>query len=93
MLDYIKFDGEGFGRLEIKGAMTGSTPTVTEVAMQFNARGHKSPVTIGLYDIKPKDGQYKYENRSNRDICPGEFTRIQKDPKYSPHGYNSGVYQ
>jgi hypothetical protein len=66
MLDYIKFDGEGLARIEVKGTMTGFTPTVTEVAMQFNARGHKSPVTIGLYDIKPKDGQYKYENRSNR---------------------------
>lgn len=69
MLDYIKFNGEGFGCIEVKGTLTGSTPTVTEVDMQFNARGHKSPVTIGLYDIKPKDGQYKYENRSNRIVA------------------------
>jgi hypothetical protein len=64
MLDYIKFEGEGFGRIEVKGTMTGSTPITTEVNMQFNARGHKSPVTVGLYDVKPKDGQYTYENRS-----------------------------
>jgi len=68
-LDYIKFEGEGFGRIEVKGTMTGSTATVTEVSMQFNARGHKSPVTIGLYDIKPKDGQYKYENRTNQIVA------------------------
>jgi hypothetical protein len=36
--------------------------------MQYNANGHKSPVTIGLYDIKPKNGEYKYENRSNESV-------------------------
>jgi hypothetical protein len=84
MLDYIKFNGEGFGCLEIKGTITGSTPTVTEVAMQFNARGHKSPVTIGLYDIKPKDGQYKYENRSNRIVARVNslvFKKTEKTPR------------
>jgi hypothetical protein len=84
MLDYIKFDGEGFGCLEIKGTMAGSIPTVTEVAMQFNARGHKSPVTIGLYDIKPKDGQYKYENRSNKIVARVNslvFKKAEKTPR------------
>ena len=69
MLDYIKFQGAGFGRIEVKGTVTGSTETVTEVDLQFNARGHKSPVTVGLYDVKPKDGQYKYENRSNQIVA------------------------
>jgi hypothetical protein len=69
MLDYIKFDGDGYGIIEVKGRITGSAKTVTEVSMQFNARGHKSPVTIGLYDVKPKDGEYKYENRSNQIVA------------------------
>jgi hypothetical protein len=69
MLDYIKIDGDGYGVIEVKGRITGSTKTVTRVGMQFNARGHKSPVTIGLYDIKPKDGEYKYENRSNEVVA------------------------
>jgi len=69
MLDYIKFEGEGFGRIEVKGTMAGSAPTVTEVDLQFNARDHKSCVTVGLYDIKPKDGKYKYENRSNQVVA------------------------
>ena len=68
-LDYINFEGEGFGRIEVKGTMADSVPTVTEVDVQFNARGHKSPVTIGLYDIKPKDGKYQYENRSNEIVA------------------------
>ncbi len=84
MLDYIKFDGEGFGRIEVKGTMSGSAPTVTEVAMQFNARGHKSPVTIGLYDIKPKDGQYKYENRSNEIVARVNSLVFKKTEK-TPH--------
>lgn len=68
-LDYINFEGEGFGRIEVTGTMTDSVPTVTEVDVQFNARGHRSPVTIGLYDIKPQDGQYRYENRSNQIVA------------------------
>jgi hypothetical protein len=68
-LDYIKFEGEGIGCIEVKGTMAGSAPTVTEVDLKFNARGRKSPVTIGLYDVKPKDGHYQYENRSNEVIA------------------------
>ena len=66
MLDYIQFEGAGSGRLEITGTITGSVETVTEINMWFDAREHKSPVTIGLYDVWPKNGQYKYENRSNQ---------------------------
>jgi hypothetical protein len=68
-LDYIKFDGVGFGRIDVKGTITGSTQTVTEVAVHFNARGHKSPVTISLYTIDPQDGQYKYEKKYNEIIA------------------------
>ncbi|MFO7974451.1 MAG: hypothetical protein R6V12_07445 [Candidatus Hydrogenedentota bacterium] len=68
-LDYIRCEGEGFGRIEVKGKIDDLTETVTEVDLQFNARGRKSPVTIGLYDIKPKDGEYKYENRTNKSVA------------------------
>ncbi len=53
MLDYIKVEGEGFGRIDVKGTITGSTTTVTEVDMHFKGRGRNSPVTVGLYSIKP----------------------------------------
>ena len=84
LLDYIKIEGEGFGRIEVKGTMIGSSPSVTEVDMQFNARGHKSPVTIGLYSIIPKDGQYKYENRSNQTVARVN-SLIFKNTKGIPH--------
>lgn len=83
MLDYIKFDGEGLGVVEVKGVIRGAERTVTEVSIQFNARGHKSPVTIGLYDIKPKDVEYKYENRSNQIVARVNsltFKRTEQKP-------------
>jgi hypothetical protein len=84
VLDYITLEGEGFGRIEVKGTMTGSIPTVTEVTIQFNARGRRSPVTVGLYDIRPKHGQYKYENRSNQIVARVNslvFRRTEKTPR------------
>lgn len=86
LLDYIKFDGDGFGIIEVKGTITGSTRIVTEVDIQFNTRGHESPVTIGLYDIKPKDGEYKYENRSNEVVARVNTLSFKKTKKTSRMG-------
>jgi len=69
LLDYIHFEGEGFGSIQIKGTINGSTQTVTEVDLEFNARGGKSPVAIGLYDLKAKNGQYRYSNRSGEVVA------------------------
>ncbi len=69
LLDYIKLEGDGFGRIDVKGTIVDSNVTVTQVDVHFNTRGHKSPVTIGLYSIKPENGQYKYENRYNEIVA------------------------
>jgi hypothetical protein len=69
IIDYIKFEGEGIGAIEVKGTIKESVKTVTGVVLHFNAGDLQSPVTLGFYDIKPKDGQYKYENRSNELIA------------------------
>jgi len=81
MIDYIKFEGPGFGRIEVRGTISPASPDsrasrggdstqiVNEVDQQFNARGRKSPVTLGLYSIKPVNGEYKYENRSGQLIA------------------------
>jgi len=84
MLDYIKFEGEGFGRIQVKGTIADSTQTVTEINMQFNAKSRKSPVTIGLYDVKPENGQYLYKNRANQSIARVNslvFKKSKKDPR------------
>jgi len=84
MLDYIKFEGEGIGLIEVRGTITGSTQTVTEVDVCFSAKGQKSPVTIGLYSVKPQDGQYKYENRYDEIVARVNtltFRKSEKDPR------------
>jgi len=83
-LDYIEFQGEGLGRMEIRGTIIGSKETVTEVDVHFNVRGHKSPVTIGLYDVKPINGRFKYENKYNEKIAriaTLTFKKTDDDPK------------
>ena len=84
MLDYIKFDGNGFGIIEVKGTITGSNKIVTEVNVKFNARGGKSPVTIGLYDIEPKDEKYKYENRSSELVARVNTLSFKKTENANP---------
>jgi hypothetical protein len=69
LLDYIRLEGEGFGRIDVKGTIADSNVTVTQVDVHFNTRGKKSPVTIGLYSIKPENGHYKYENRHNEIVA------------------------
>jgi len=84
LLDYIRFDGEGFGIIEVKGQITGSARTVTEMDIKFNAKGHESPVTIGLYDVEPEDGEYKFENRSNEIVARVNtliFKKTEQTPK------------
>lgn len=83
-LDYIKFEGEGYGRIEAKGKIVDSTETVTEVNVHFNSRRQKSPVTIGLYSVKPRNGEYKYENRYNEMVARVNtltFKKSKKKPK------------
>ncbi|OPL17350.1 MAG: hypothetical protein AVO38_01255 [delta proteobacterium ML8_D] len=69
MLEYIKVDGEGCGVIEVKGRITDSARIVTNVNINFNARGNESNLTIGLYDVEPKDGEYEYQNRSNEKVA------------------------
>jgi hypothetical protein len=69
LIDYIRLEGDGFGRIDVEGTMADSKATVTEVSVHFGTRGKKSPVTIGLYSVKPENGQYKYKNRHNEIIA------------------------
>jgi hypothetical protein len=69
ILGYIKFEGEGYGWIEVTGKMGGKKATATEVKVHFNGRDKTSPVTVGLYSIKPVNGEYKYENRYNEIVA------------------------
>lgn len=84
MLDYIKIEGNCFGVIEVEGTISNSNRTVNKVAVKFNAKGHKSTVTIGLYDIKPIKGQYSYENKTAEMVVYVNSLIFKKTDK-SPH--------
>jgi hypothetical protein len=69
ILGYIKFDGEGYGWIEITGEIDGGKAVTTEVRVHFNGRGGQSPVTAGLYSVKPVNGEYKYSNHYNEIVA------------------------
>lgn len=84
ILDYIKFEGDGYGKVEVKGEIVDAVETVTEVNIHFNARGRRSPVTVGLYSVKPVNGEYKYENRYNElvgRVSTLTFKKTESTPK------------
>ncbi len=84
LLEYIAFEGEGLGRVEIIGRMVGDEPQVETVRVHFNADGHTSPVRAGLYNVKRKDGAYRYENRYDPQVVrinALEFQRSEGTPK------------
>jgi len=80
ILDYIKFEGEGYGRIEIMGNIDKSAITVTRVDVHFNARGSKSPVIAGLYSVKSVNGKYEYENSYNSKVARINALIFRKSP-------------
>jgi hypothetical protein len=84
ILDYIKFEGEGYGRIEAKGEITGTKMMVENVEVRFNARGAESPVTVGLYDVditKKTDGHYRQYNKKVARITTLTFNRSEAAPR------------
>ncbi len=83
-LDYINFEGEGIGRVEVRGTIDDSNETVTEVKIHFNVGGRRSPVTIGLYSVDPENGQYNYSKRYNELVARAAtltFKKSEGDPR------------
>lgn len=84
ILDYIKFEGEGYGRIEVKGTITGSVMTVEEVEVRFDARDSESPVVVGLYDVditEKRDGSYTVYNKKVARITKLTFERSEGVPR------------
>lgn len=84
MLDYIRFEGNGFGNTKIKGKIVDGIEYVTDVEVNFNCKGQESPVTVGLYSIKPANGKYKFKNRHNELVAKVNkliFKNVQENPR------------
>lgn len=84
ILDYIKFEGEGYGRIEAKGTISGSKLTTESVNVYFNARGADSPVSVGLFDVdasKKTDGAYSPYNRKVARVNVLSFEKSSSEPR------------
>lgn len=85
MLEYIIFEGRGQGRMVTKGRVADGETVVESVDVHFtNDESDTSPVTIQLYDIKPEDGRYEYENASSRIVGRVKVLSFQRDSSAEP---------
>ena len=66
MLEYIKLQGQGGCIITTKGRIKGSTEIVEQIDIMFNVKKQKSPVTVGLYTVRPVDEKYEYQNCYDR---------------------------
>ena len=58
----INVQGAGSGSVEIDGTLTNGQPTVVEMRLRFNSRGHPSPVSVSLQDLVLRNGEICFEN-------------------------------
>lgn len=63
IINYVKLDGQCSGSIEISGNIVQGKKSVNEININFNENDESSPVSIGLYSIKPNNGKYHYEER------------------------------
>jgi len=85
MLDWIKFQGQGLGRLEVHGLVVKGTLVATKVDLFFTTENTKSPVTVGIYSISPsEDGKYDYNKKFDvltASVQSLSFKRTASTPK------------
>jgi hypothetical protein len=66
LLEYIKFEGDGYASVHVRGTIEDSKEIVQQVDVNFKAGKIKSPVTISLYTVEPVDDIYTHVNCGNR---------------------------
>jgi len=80
-LSSISVEGPGSGTLEVEGTVSNSVETVTEVRMRFNARGKTSPVSIGLCEVRYREGEFRRLNEIVARVNTLTFRRKPGPPK------------
>lgn len=68
LLRSIRVDGPMRGSLVVSGSIKDNRRQVDTLDIRFDLDG-KSPVAVHLFEIKPIDGAYHYENRCNEQIA------------------------
>lgn len=69
LIDYILFEGDAFGYIEVKGKIKNKIEIVEEVTISFKDKNKKSPVLLKMYNTKPVNGKNLPENRTNEFIA------------------------
>ena len=80
-LGYINIEGTGRGSLRVEGTLTGGRPLATQFSFRFNGQGQRSPVTIGLNDIRWIDGSPHAVNEQVIRVNSLSFRRPEGPPK------------
>ncbi|HUR47149.1 MAG TPA: hypothetical protein VMZ27_14815 [Candidatus Saccharimonadales bacterium] len=62
-LSYINVIGPGHGAVEVEGVISNGVQVVSLVRLHFGGYGMPSPVTIGLENIRSKDGEVLHEDQ------------------------------
>ena len=61
-LSSITVNGPGSGTVEVEGTFSNDVDTVREVRLRFNAHRKTSPVSIGLCEIRYREGEFRRFN-------------------------------
>lgn len=99
-LSSILVEGPGNGLLEVEGIISNNVETVTEVRVRFNARGKASPVSIGLCEVRYREGEFRRFNEIVARVNTLTFRRKPGPPKMEvgvasvkPKGAGNGLWQ
>jgi hypothetical protein len=80
-LSSITVEGPGSGTLEVEGSISNNVETVSAVRLRFNAHGKTSPVSIGLCEIRCREGEFRRLNEIVARVNTLTFRRGPGPPK------------
>jgi hypothetical protein len=81
LLSSITVNGPGRGTVEVEGTVSNDVETVREVRLRFNAHGKTSPVSIGLCEIRYREGEFRRLNEIVARVNTLTFRRGPGPPK------------
>jgi len=79
-LKSIAVEGAGAITVEVEGSVSNDVPSVREVRLRFNARGHPSPIWINMCDIRRVNGDVSSANETIARVNSLTFRRQPGPP-------------
>ena len=80
-LAYIGITGGGRGSVRVRGEMTNGKPVAHEISLRFFAPGHRTPVTIGIHDIRNIKSEPHAVNQQVIKVNSLTFRHSEDSPK------------